>query len=219
MPDRCLSCGAILPEGAKLCTNCGKIVSKSFRPVSEQVQVRKPSPTVQTDARIFEHKPTPTAVTEKIEVQETAGERDSASHTQHWEHHARKPVRRKKKKNTRLKVLAAAVIVAAVVCVSFLTVIRALRIREIKKTKPVIETSAKMSFDNFGEAAENFFDEPDWEYSFFTNTVTVSGENKGTEYEFVFKPNDEQVVSSVRVGKDEFDDKKEIDILVMRMFM
>ena len=103
--------------------------------------------------------------------------------------------------------------------VSFLTIIRALRIREIKNTTISIETSAKLSFDNFGDAADNFFEQPDWEYSFLTNTVTVSGENKGTEYELVFKPNDEQMVSKVIVGDKEYEDKTQIDIIILRMFM
>ena len=217
MADRCASCGAILPEGAKLCTSCGKIVTKNTRLRTENHPQRKAAPDVQTGARVYSHKPTPTAVMDLI-GQESAPKRESEP-PQAKKAAGAKPKSKKqaKKKTSKGKFIAAFLIFIAVLLLLLFMLIYTLGIREAKNLTYTPESSVvKLSFDTYGEAAENFFSAPEWSYNVFSGQASVSGKNKGTTYKYVFE--DGKVVC-VYVGEEKLTEKKEIDILVQRMFI
>ena len=218
MSDRCVNCGALLPEGAKLCTSCGKIVTKNIRLRTEQVVARKPTPDVTTKSRVYSHKPTPTAVLDVLE-DEPAPEvrRPRPAGTAHKK---KKPAaaskKHAKKSSSKAKlIIAVAVFIAALIMLLFM-LIYMLKVKEAKNLTYEPQTPFKMSYSTFGEASDNFFDKPDWKYDIFSGQVTVEGDNKGTHYKYVFE---DGKVAYVIVGEEKLTDEKEIDILVARMFI
>ncbi len=226
MSERCVNCGALLPEGAKLCTSCGKIVTKNSRLRPEQNVVRRPTPDVTTQSRVYSHKPTPTAVMEIVDEEqdyiEHRPERPSAP-----AHKKKKPSskaktsgKKKSKTSGRVKFVIAFVVLAAAVLMLVFMLIYTLKVREVKNLAYEPQTPFKMSYSTFGEASAHFFEEDKWSYDVFSGEVTVEGVNKGTYYKYIFE---DGKVTCVIVGKDvfkeELTDEKEIDILVARMFV
>lgn len=232
MSERCVNCGALLPEGAKLCTSCGKIVAKNNRLRTEPSAMRKPTPDVTTQSRVYSHKPTPTAYADP-EDEPVIRERRPARPAQDTERrqprpakqaeHRKKPSAKGKAKNTKQKkssgkakfIIAVAVFVAAVLLLLYM-LIYMLKVREAKKLSYETDSPVKMSYSNFGEAADNFFDKAEWDYDILSGKVTVEGENKGTHYKYVFE---DGKVAYVEVGSEKLTDEREVDILVERMFL
>ena len=230
MSDRCVNCGALLPEGAKLCTSCGKIVTKNTRLRTEPVSARRPAPDVETSSRVYSHKPTSTAVIDRAppepepEVRQPRPKRPADMP----QHKKKKPAagskkgskKAAKKSHGKAKFIIAVSVLVIVILLLLYMLIYMLKVGEAKKLVYEPETPFKMSYTTFGEAAEHFFEEPEWSYDLLSGEVTVEGVNKGTYYKYTFE---DDKVTCVIVGKDVFEEKltdeKEIDILVARMFV
>ena len=224
MSERCVNCGAILPEGAKLCTSCGKIVTKNTRLRTEPAMVRKPTPDVTTQSRVYSHKPTPTAVMDRVEEEpeivrrlrparpETASNKSSKKKPSSKS----KAGSKKKKSSGKVKfIVGFAVLIIAVLLLLYM-LIYTFKIKEAKNMSFSSESSVKMSYSTFDEAAAHFFEKADWDYDLFSGEVSVEGDNKGTHYKYIFE---DGKVSCVEVGDEKLTDEREIGILVERMFI
>ena len=215
MANKCLSCGAILPEGAKLCTNCGKIVPKKTRQYYDAAPQRRAVPDVQTQSRVYSHKPTTTAVMDIVEQAPVRHEQPQKPHTQK-PHTGSKKKSKAKKKPGKARLIIAFAVLAIVLMLLLYMLVYMLKVGEAKAVTYTSDTAAKMSYSTFGEASENFFDKAQWSYHILSGEVTVEGKNKGTYYKYVFE---DGKVSYIIVGEEKLTDQREIDILIQRMFI
>ena len=211
MAHKCYNCGAILPEGAKLCGNCGKIVSKNSALRPEPVQVRRQQRSVVTQSREFAHKPTPTAVMEVMEDEEPVTPRPKKKRPA-----GTAAAKKTRKKDNKAKFIVSFTVLLIVLLMLLYLLIFILKVHGAKGITYESDTGAKMSYSTYGEAAEHFFGDASWDYSLLKGEVSVSGSNKGSDYKYIFK--DDKVVKVI-VGTDEIEDEKQIDILVQRMFL
>lgn len=231
MSERCVNCGALLPEGAKLCTSCGKIVTKNTRLRTEPSAVRKATPDVTTQSRVYSHKPTPTAVIDRVddtpEKRQPRPERTGSDPSPK----KKKPAPSGKAKSSKggksskgkakrslgkaKFIIAVAVFVIAVLLLLYM-LIYMLKVKEAKNFTYQSESSAKMSYSTLDEAAEHFFDKAKWSYDILSGEVTVEGDNKNTHYKYVFE---DGKVAYVIVGEEKLTDEREVNILVERMFI
>ncbi len=226
---KCSRCGAPLEPSAKVCPNCGKLVStqstvqgRNVRRSSSQGSVRRSN----------QSKP-------KSSVRQASISQSNRQNMQIRSAQPIAPPKRKKKKLGAIKykarqtadrtvervksrrgfaIAARAITVAIVVLIVYLA-IYFVQVFRVKISDYDFDSEMEMSKDNYGVAISDYFDDGSWSVNPFNATCTYTGESKhDEEYEIVFSVGLTVKVKSISVDGEEIDDEL-IETKMMGMFI
>lgn len=245
----CTYCGAVLEPNAKICTNCGKVVSsKNQQAVRQNTRSNAPQQFSQQgfDSRQrtanrynpMQNQPAPQRVYEHPKRV-----------AQRQPQYAQPPVSQNKKKKrptdtqlnmnaftesgrfeenqtsgkenrSKLKPIIFRIIKIAVVLLVLYFGFAFVRIFMVSHAGYEFETKMTLSSDNYGDAMSNYFDDGSWKFTLFKNQVSYEGKKGSEEYVLTFKrQNGQTVCDSITIDGKKVTTDKLMDTYVMGMFM
>ncbi|MDO4945184.1 MAG: zinc ribbon domain-containing protein [Ruminococcus sp.] len=243
MKKVCGYCGAVIDDGAKICTNCGKMIAGkgsaqkegglqfsnyggSSMPVQNKPDVRTP------------YMSKANAKHARQEADNRAYQRAGQSAQQRRTDNGYDPVRQAQqqrvpfvtnsssgKEKSKSKIMPLIGKLVKIILVLFILYalfgfIRVMLVRSADYDFKLGE-GMKLECENYGEAMDNYFEKGKWRYHLKGNCVTYTGETKsGEEYELTFgKKNKQTAVTKLVIDGKAVDKDKIMDIYIMGMFM
>jgi len=243
MKKVCGYCGAMIEDGSKICTNCGKMIAAkgnapkqgglqfsnyggSAMPVQNKPEVRAPYMS-KSNARQA-----------RQEADDRAYQRAGQPAGKHRTDSGYDPVRqagqqkipfvtnsssgKEKNKSKVLPLVGTLVKIILVLLIIYVLFgfIRVMLVRTADYDFKLGE-GMKLECENYGEAMDNYFEKGSWRYHLKGNQVTYTGETKsGEKYELTFGKKDGQTaVTRLVIDGKPVDKEKIMDIYIMGMFM
>lgn len=239
MKNVCSHCGAVIENGSKICTNCGRMVSGADIQGKGQERQFSSFGGAQGNVPGAGNRARTTYAAQRSAKQMKAP-------TQNYGENAKRrqidpgydPVKQaakqkvpfvtnetsgKEKNRSTVRPLLAALVkvalAAAVLYIAFAFVMVML-VRTAGYDFKLAEGVA-LPCDSYGEAFDNYFEDGKWRYSLKGNKVTFTGTDKdGKEYDITFgKKDGKTVVKRMLIDKKLISEDKIMDIYVMGMFM
>ncbi len=243
MKKVCGYCGAVIDDGAKICTNCGKMIAArgsaqkegglqfsnyggSSMPVQNKPDVRTP------------YMSRSNAKQARQEADNRAYQRAGQSTQQRRTDSGYDPVRQaqqqrvpfvtntssgKEKTKSKITPIIGAlvkIILALVILYVLFGFIRVMLVRSADYDFNLGE-GMTLECENYGEAMDNYFEKGHWRYHLKGNCVTYTGEtDSGEVYELTFGKIDKQTaVTRLVIDGKAVDKDKIMDVYIMGMFM
>ena len=226
MSRHCTFCGSTLEDGAKICTNCGKMV-----PIATSAQRRGEQEYIDRSRlqgmpkRVYEH-PKRAEAEERMRREQTRP-RGQAAQARNREPSAadyrRTPTERstsgKENYGKGKKIIKALLKIAVIIAIVYF-VLAFVRIASVRRSSYDFDTQMAMTSENYGEAVDAYFKSGKWKYNIFKNQVSYEGTSqKGDDYVMIFgKKKGQTIVREMTIdGKNV--GSSEIMTDVMGMFM
>lgn len=234
MSRHCTFCGSKLEDGAKICTNCGRIVP--VNPAGQRCQYDQNERQEYIDRsrmqsipkRVYEH-PKRAEAEERMRKQREEKARrkrnaerrnpppaDNGYERTPTEHNGSGKEKYGKKKKIVKRILKIAVILFAIYFAVAL-----IMVFSVKLSTYEFETEMTLTNENYGQAINAYFKDGKWKYNIFKNEVSYQGTSQnGDKYFMTFKREDGQtIVDYMTVNGEKVKTDTIMKTKVMGMFM
>lgn len=229
MSRHCTFCGSKLEDGAKICTNCGKMV-----PIASSTQRRGEQEFIDRSRiqgipkRVYEH-PKRAEAEERMRREQEARKAKRVRETDRNREMSAADYRRtptdhsssgKENYGKGKKILKTLLKITVVILVIYF-VIAFVRIFSVRHSTYDFDTEMKLASENYGEAVDAYFKDGKWKYNIFKNQVSYEGTSEsGDDYVMIFGKNDGQTVvrQMTKNSKKVASDSIMNDVMGMFMF-
>lgn len=239
MERKCSSCGARISDGMKICANCGKVVE----PLNRQPQRRtSPKGAVQRQT-VPRSRPAPNRgavdtrraperrsvqnerhqnvnheMPQRNQRQEIPQQRNPRQHIPQQKSVHEKPRKANVKREKDKRSIGKYIKIATVILIIY-AVISVVQIFRVRLSAYDFKTEMKMTYSNYGQAADHFFESSFWFYNPFTCTVRLSGTaSNGDKYLIKYSALTSVNVKSITVN-DEEKSEKQVETEIMGLFI
>lgn len=229
MSRHCTFCGSKLEDGAKICTNCGKMV-----PIASSVQKRGEQEYIDRSRiqgipkRVYEHPKRAEAEERMRREQEARNARRARETARNRElsaqEHRRTPTEHSssgKENYGNGKKIVKTVLKFAVILALIYFVLAFVRILGVRHSTYKFDTEMTLANENYGEAFDAYFKSGKWKYNIFKNQVSYEGTSEsGDEYTMTFGKKKGQTIVRLMTknGKKMASDSIMNDVMGMFMF-
>lgn len=230
MERKCTSCGARISDGMKICANCGKVISPldgaPHRRTNPNRTASRTSGRVAVDSRRSPQRQSvqnrqghsSREMTQRYPMQDIPQERRSRRQITQQRAVQHKPKKTDTKREKDKKSIGRYIKIAVVILIIY-AVVSIVQIFRVRLSAYNFKTEMKMTYSNYGQAADNFFDSSFWVYNPFTFTVRLSGTaSNGNEYVIKYSAFTSVKVKSITVDDEEKTDKQ-IETEIMGLFI
>lgn len=234
MSRHCTFCGSKLEDGAKICTNCGRIVS--VNPAGQRQQFDQDERQEYIDRsrmqsipkRVYEHPKRAEAEERMRKEQEAKARRKRNAERRNPppvnNGYERTPTEHdgsgKEKYGKKKKIIKRVLKIAIILFVIYFA-IALFRVISVKLSTYKFETEMTLSNENYGQAINAYFQKGKWKYNIFKNEVSYQGTSQdGDKYVMTFKREDGQtIVNSMTINGEKVKTDMIMKTKVMGMFM
>lgn len=229
MSRHCTFCGAQLEDGAKICTNCGRMVGASQSQRKQPRQEYLDRNRVQSiPKRVYEHPKRAEAEERMRREQQARARRTQKSREQQFreaeqENYRRTPTEGNgtgKEKTVRRRRWIRRISRLVIVCAVIYFALGFFRVLTTAHSECKFDTEMTLTSTTYSQAFGTYFESGKWTYNIFKNRVTYTGTTEsGDTYVMTFKrKSGKNVVNTMTINGEKVD-ADAINIKVMGMFM
>ena len=192
MNNFCTSCGARLPEGTRICPNCGKLIpapKQTPRPAEEPRRRRPPEAVKKQRPK----RPKTVPMTEA----------DTENRPKH---------------SKRYRVIRGLIITAVVLAAVYFSLF-GLQVLRIRHSSYDFESTMKLSCETYGEAFDRSVEDGSWSYDPFRFEASYTGIHDGKSIKLVFSALVDVKVKYIEVGGEKKDTDKQKETYLMGLFI
>lgn len=226
MSRHCTFCGSKLEDGAKICTNCGRIAPinpPGQRQQDERQEYIERSRMQSIPKRVYEHPKRAEAEERMRKQQEAKAYKRRVNPPIIDKGNERTPTEHSgsgKEKYGRKKRIVKGLLKLVVILFVIYLAIALIRVFSVKLSSCDFETEMTLTNENYGQAINAYFKEGKWKYNILKNEVSYQGTaQNGDKYVMTFKREDGQTVVNYMTVNGEKVKTDAIKTKVMGMFM